>query len=174
MSVWVSISTPQGSQVSLLLFVIYISCLHLEIPIRLTLSCVDDFALTVSISYWGNMQQLQRYYSTLKTNGSRLGVGFSVLKTQLINWRTARHRSPLSTSSIHRNNAIFYPKAELRWLGYYVTHSFSTCAHFVKRLAKAQAGFGGQETLPSREGHPPLPLPQVGVLPAVPDTYLHG
>jgi len=57
----ISVGTPQGSQDSPLLFVIYVSGLHSEIPHGLTLSYVDDFALKVSSeSYHKNVQLLQR------------------------------------------------------------------------------------------------------------------
>jgi len=42
----VSVGTPQGSPVSPLLFVIYVSHLNRHIPYGLTLSDVDDFTLT--------------------------------------------------------------------------------------------------------------------------------
>jgi len=138
----VSVGTPQGSPVSLLLFVIYVSRLHSEIPQGLTLSYVDDFGLTASsASYRGNIQILQRQYARLKARGARLGVSFSVPKTELIHWRTNRDRAPISDAPIYLDGSVFTPKGEVRWLGYWFTPSISTTPHFVKRVAKAQAAF---------------------------------
>jgi len=138
----VAVGTPQGSPVSALLFVIYVSRLHCEIPHGLTLSYVNDFGLTASAtSYRGNIQILQRRYAGLKARGARLGVGFSIPKTELIHWRTNRDRGPVSHSPIHQGGAIFPPKDEVRWLGYWFTPSISTATHFTKRLTKAQAAF---------------------------------
>ena len=138
----VSVGTPQGSPVSRLLFVIYVSRLCCEIPHGLSLSYVDDFGLTVSsASYRRNIQMLQKQYARLKSRGSRLGVGFSVPKTELINWRKNRDRDPISNAPVHLDGSVFTPKSEVRWLGYWFTPSNSTTPHFVKRLAKAQAAF---------------------------------
>jgi len=103
---------------------------------------MDDFGLTVSsASYRRNIQILQKQYARLKARGARLGVGFSVLKTELIHWRTNRDRDPISNAPIHLDGSVFTPKGEVRWLGYWFTPSISTTPHFVKRLAKAQAAF---------------------------------
>jgi len=82
----VSVGTPQCSPVSPLLFVLYVSRLHREIPYGLTLSDVDDFALTAtSAAYPHNVQLLQGQYAILTAKGSRLGVSFSIPKTERIN-----------------------------------------------------------------------------------------
>ena len=104
----VTVGTPQGSPV---LFVIFVSRLHCGIPQGLTLSYVDDFGLTVSsTSYRRNIQSLQRHYAVLKARGARLGVGFSVPKTELIHRRTNRNRGPVSRFPIHLDGSIFPPK----------------------------------------------------------------
>ena len=138
----VLVGTPQGSPVSTLLFVIYVSRLHSEIPQGLSLSYVDDFGLTASsASYRRNIQILQRQYARLKARGARLGVGFSIPKMELLHYGTNRDRSPISNPPIHLDGSVFKPKGEVKWLGYWFTPSISTTPHFVKRLAKAQAAF---------------------------------
>jgi len=153
----VLVGTPQDSPVFPRLFVIYVSHLHVEIPYGLSLSYVDDFALTASsASCCRNIQLLERLYAIVKARGSSLGVGFSIPKTELIHWHRNRDRDPPSQAPIHLDGSIFRPKDELRWLGYWFTPSFSTTPHFTKRLAKAQAAFVAIKRLfPPGMGHPP-------------------
>jgi len=154
----VTVGTPQGSLVSPLLFVIYVSRLHSVIPRGLTLSYVDDFGLTVSsTSYRHNIQLLPRHYAVLKAKGAHLGISFPIPKTELIHCRTSKDRGPISHSVIHLDGCVFHPKNEVRWLGYWFTPSISTTPHFTKRLAKAQAAFVAVKRLsPRGMGLPPF------------------
>jgi len=153
-----SVGTPQASPVSPLLFVIYVSRPHCAIPGSLTLSYVDHFGRTTSsASYRRNIQILQKQYGRLKARGSRLGVGFSVPKTELIHWRTNRDRDPISNAPVHRDGSVFTARGEVRWLGYGFSPSISTTPHCVKRLAKAQAAFVAVKPLsPPGIGLPPF------------------
>jgi len=139
----VNIGAPQGSPISLLLFLIYVAPLHFRLPRGLMLSYVDHFALTAaSLSYRGNIRQLQELCRTIQARAARLGMSFSVLKTELIHWRTPSQRhSELCLLPIQLDGEIFHPRDSLRWLGYWFTPTLSTSTHFSHRLALAPGAF---------------------------------
>jgi len=136
----VSVGVPQGSPISPLLFVIYVSSLHLKVPRSLIISSVDDFAVTVaSPSYRTNVRLLQKSFSALKRKASPINISFSVPKTELIHWRTARSNEPSCSLPVQLEDQLFYPQSRLKWLGFIFTPAFDPRSHFSRRYTLANA-----------------------------------
>ena len=154
----VNVGAPPGSPISPLRFLIYVAPLHFRIPRGLMLSYVDDFALTTtSFSYRGNIRRLQALFRTIQARAVRLGISFSVLKTDLIQWRTPSPRhSQLCLSPIQLDGEIFHPLDSLPWLGYWFTPTLSTSTHF---CASSKSFCPRQTPQPPRGTARPLPLP---------------
>jgi len=131
---------PQGSPISPLLFVIYVSSLHLEIPRSLIISYVDDFAVTVaSPSYRTNVRLLQKSFSALKRKASPINISFSVPKAELIHWRTTRSNEPPCSLPVQLEDQLFYPQPCLKWVGFIFTPAFDPRSHFSRRYTLANA-----------------------------------
>ena len=91
----VAVGTPQGSPGSPLLFVLYVAPLHKGTSTAFTVSFVNDLAVTsVSSSHRHNIQLLQARFRRLSHKAAKLGLSFSVPKTELIHWRTPRTAPP--------------------------------------------------------------------------------
>jgi len=136
----VLVGVLQGSPISPLLFVIYVSSPHLEVPRTLIISYVDDFAVTVtSPSYRTNVRLLQKSFSALKRQASPINISFSIPKTELIHWRTARSNEPPCSLPVRLEDQLFYPQSRLKWLGFIFTPAFDPRSHFSRRYTLAYA-----------------------------------
>ena len=68
------------------------------------ISCVDDFAPSAALlSYRGNIRLFQEIFERLEGKVLRLGVSFSLAKTELINWRTPSQRRSRTASPPSRS-----------------------------------------------------------------------
>ena len=153
----VAVGTPQGSPISPLLFVIYVSPLHPCIPKGLVLFYVDDFVVTVaSFSHRRDVQLLQRHYRFLCRIATPKHLSFSVPKTELIHCRTPQERSPSSNAGVRLDDLYFSPKTEVRSLGYWFTPALATNAHFARRLSLGQGALDAVKRLsPPGKSLPP-------------------
>ena len=109
-----------------------------------------------SPSYRTNFRLLQKYFSALKRKASPINISFSVPKTELIDWRTARSNEPPCSLPVQLEDQLFYPKSHLKWLGFIFTPAFDPRSHFSRGYTLANAALATIHRLaPPRMGLAP-------------------
>jgi len=153
----VSVGLPQGSSISPLLFVIYVSSLHLEIPRSLVISYVDGLAVNAAApSCRTNVHLLQKSFSALKRKASPINITYSIPKTELIHWQTTRRNEPPCSLPVQLEDQLFYPKSRLKWLGFIFTPAFDPRSHFSRRYTLSNAALATiRRFSPPEMGLPP-------------------
>ena len=128
---------PQGSPVSPILFLLYVS--HIIGKRGLQLSYIDDFSLSVtSRSAAKNCRELEAIIDTLFDLASEKSVIFDPSKTELIHFHT--HRKPV-TEALRVGDITISPKEVVRWLGVWFDSKLTFKPHVEKRVALATAAF---------------------------------
>ena len=109
-----------------------------------------------SPSYRTKVRLLQKCFSALKRKASPINISFSVPKTELIHWRTARSNDSPCSLPVQLEDQLFYPQSHLKWLGFIFTPAFAPRFHFSRRYTLANAALATIRRLsPPGMGLPP-------------------
>lgn len=111
---------------------------------------MDDFSLTIaSDSHSGNIRRLWKPFTIISKRGREIGGPFPGLNTELIYWHTPSQRTQQAKAHISLNRSLIHPSGVVRWLTYWVYHSFSSSDQFNHRLSQADAPFSFVKCLSS-------------------------
>lgn len=137
---------PQGSPVSPILFLIYISNIcKTEGTEACRLSYMDDFSFSVaSNSAKANCKTLEKIASNLILTARHSAIQFDVDKTELIHFHNKRSAVE---DAVQVGTATVKPKTEVRWLGVFFDAKLSFRAHVEKKAAAATRALYGLQRL---------------------------
>ena len=76
-----------------------------------------------------------------------LKLSFSLLKTELIHWRTIQQAGPRSKCTVRIGDTVTEPSRFVRWLGFWLEDNLSMVTHFTRRLALASAAFASVKAI---------------------------
>ena len=136
----VETGVPQGSPVSPILFLIYVSEMVANIPGIEQLSYIDDFGLlTASTSLKKNARTLQRAVEALTEYGNQQAVQFDLAKTELIHF--SKGKGSNSSIILPSGETIKPATTAVRWLGIWFDSGLTFKDHIKIRATKALASF---------------------------------
>lgn len=150
---------PQGSPVSPILFLIYVSKLFVSTRV-LHISYIDDFSLTVaSNSVHTNVRILEEEIKVLVELAKEKAIQFDLEKTELIHFSRTKKQLP---SIRLPGGAIKEPEKCVRWLGIWFNRSLSFREHIQYRTTQAKQAFYRLMRLANTErGLSPLAVRQI-------------
>ena len=139
---------PQGSPVSPILFIIYISGMFSQIEERLPgvtcVSFVDDLGFLTSgrsISIVGKL--LEKAGKIALEWGGNNSVTYDMSKTEVVLFSKARHQKLVKQISETQlrfgGETVFFNKEATRWLGVWLDSHLNFAAHVNERMKKARA-----------------------------------
>jgi hypothetical protein len=162
---------PQGSPVSLVLFILSISAMFQWLedrhPMLQTISFVDDIGLVVECDELerGTMQ-LEYIATDAMRWGSDNKVEFEVSKTEVLVF--SRRRKVLQKQTFKINQGA------TKWLGFWLDPKLSFKTHFEKRMASAKGALQRVASLSSSNGGLSVSLMRRVVVAAVTSVALYG
>lgn len=146
----VETGVPQGSPVSPILFLIYISNLFSTIQDTTTLSYIDDVGLlTASTSLAKNARILQREVERLTHIGTDQSIQFDLAKTELIHFTKGKGSD--SSITLPSGETIQPAKKAVRWLGVWFDPQLTFKEHIRIRATQAYASFLRMDRLANSE-----------------------
>lgn len=135
----VNTGIPQGSPVSPILFLIYISSLFRSKNIQ-PWSFADDISLsTASTSIKKNVRILERETASLYQTAKEHAIEFDLDKTELIHFASSKAARTISVLLPDKKTVT--PKQTVKWLGMLLDHKLSYKTHVNTQMAKAKSAF---------------------------------
>ncbi|KAL2012391.1 hypothetical protein VTN00DRAFT_5109 [Thermoascus crustaceus] len=178
----ISSGVPQGSPVSPILFVIYLSgifeAVEAAVPGIRALSFADDIGLIASgTSVEQICKQLQQAGETAIAWGQANAVQFDEKKTEAVLFtrkrgQELRNQVQRATVQVGQHQAPFKQEAT-RWLGIWLDTGLTLKKHYLTCLQKARSAEGRLKTLCHRQGLPPGLVRRIQVA-AVQAVALYG
>ena len=173
---------PQGSPVSPILFLIYISGVFSQIESRLPqvtcLSFMDDLGfLTAGHSVWEITKTLEEAGKIALDWGENNAVTYDISKTEAILFSKARNQKltkQLSETELRfGDQVISFSREATRWLGMWLDSSLSFGAHISERFKKAKIAETRIKGLSKTYGLPPALVRRIQIA-AVQSVALYG